>query len=206
MPSPRSLGVAKTLTLLGFLVLLSSTYYLRGEVLTLNKIRFSADVARAQHELERLKKEYPYEKDRYQVAMNNYQLQMKHYQEMMALYKADYDAYVQRIKDDYGPPQLPKKPQPPQPPEYKQKLSEINAQFRARKHRYFEVTSALNWVALVAAMCLAGGLLYLVLFDPSGGRLMYFLALVLSFVFLIGPSFHSIISAVVAWLKAPGVY
>ena len=53
---------------------------------------------------------------------------------------------------------------------------------------------------------LVGGLLCLILFDTANGRLIYFVTLVLSFVFLIGPSFHSIMSAIVGFLQAPGVH
>jgi hypothetical protein len=206
MGNPRCIGLAKILSMVGLLVLLSSTYYLRSEVLTLNKIGFSADQARADYEQEQLKENFPYEKDRYEVAKQNYETQMEHYREMLQLYRSDYDAYVQRIEDKYKPPQLPAKPQPPRPPEYTQKLMQINAEFRGRKHHYFEATGALNWVALGAAICLVGGLLYLIMFDAAQGRLIYFATLVLSFVFMIGPSFHSIMSAIVGFMKAPGVY
>ena len=206
MSETRGIGTAKVLSVVGFLVLLASTYYLRSEVLTLNKIHFSGDETRAKYDLAQLKKDYPHEVERYQAATKNYGLQMKHYEEMLKLYQTDYGEYVKRIKDAYRPPQLPYKPKPPRPPEYTQKLSEINAEFRARKHHYFEVTGVLNWVALAAAVCLVGGLLYLIMFDVAGARLFYFLTLLLSFVFMIGPSFHSIISAVVGFLQAPGVY
>ena len=206
MSSPRCLGLAKVSAILGFLVLLCSTYYLRSQVLTLNKIGFSADQTRAEYEMAQLKENFPNEQQRYEVAKKNYELQTKHYEEMLALYQTDYDAYVKRIKDEYRPPQLPNKPQPPRPPEYTQKLSEINAEFRAHKYHYFEATSVLNWVALAAALCLVGGLLYLIMFDMANGRLVYFFALVLSFVFMIGPAFHSILSAIVGFLEAPGVH
>jgi len=204
--SGKSIGLAKVIAITGFLVLLTTTYYLRTEVLTLNKIRFSADETRAEYEIEELEKNYPDEVERHKVALKNFDLQMKHYQEMLELYQTDYDAYVQRIKDEYVPPQLPHRPSPPRPPEYTKKLVEINAQFRARKHHYFKVTSGMNWVAWLAAIGLAGGLLYLIMFDAGGPRLIYFITLVLSFVFMIGPSFHSIISAIVGFLEAPGVY
>jgi len=260
MSSPRCLCSAKVAAILGFLVLLSSTYFLRTEVLKLNEIRFSSDETRAKHELAQLKKDHPYEKERYEVAMKNhelkqvrdkekyetatqnyahnlerrkqrhkaaqvnYELQEKHYQKMLELYLKDYEGYVQALKDKYRPPQLPAeptppemppepsppqmpvRPKPPRSPEYTQQLSEIDAQFRAQKHHYFQVTSALNWVAMAGALCLVGGLLYLLMFDTANGRLFYFLTLVLSFVFLIGPSFHSIMSAIVGFLHAPGVY
>ncbi len=206
MGNSRCIGLAKVVSVVGFLVLLCSTYFLRSEVLTLNAIRFSADETRAKYDLQRLKKDYPHEVERHEVAVKNYELQMKYYQEMLGLYNTDYDVYVKRIKDEYRPPKLPNRPQPPRPPEYTQKLSEIDANFRAQKHHYFQVTSVLNWVAMGAAICLVGGLLYLIMLDTVGGRLIYLATLLLSFVFMIGPSFHSIISAVVGFLKAPGVY
>lgn len=200
------IGLAKLASIVGFLVLLSSTYYLRSEVLTLNKIRFSADEARASYEMQQLKENYPDEIQRHQVAMKNYELQMEHYREMLELYQTDYEAYVQRLEDEYVPPKLPSQPSPPRPPEYTQKLSEIDAEFRAQRHHYFELTSILNWIAWAAAISLVCGLLCLILFDAAGNRLLYFATLVLSFVFMIGPSFHSIISAIVGFLKAPGAY
>ena len=56
---PRDIAVAKLGALLGFLVLLSTSYHLRTEVLALNRIRFSADDARADYELKRLQETYP---------------------------------------------------------------------------------------------------------------------------------------------------
>lgn len=206
MCSRICLAAAKVVALAGFLVLLSSTYYLRTEVLKLNEIGFSSDQARAEYEQEQLKADFPHEVEQYEVAKQNYKLQMEHYQQMLDLYKTDYDAYAQRLKDEYQPPQLPNRPQPPRPPEFTQQLSEINAEFRTQKHHYFDVTSKLNWVAWAAATCLVGGLLCLILFETGNGRLIYFATLVLSFTFMIGPSFHSILSAIVGFLKAPGVY
>jgi len=232
MSHPRLIVPAKLLSILGFVALLCSTYFLRSEVLKLNRIGFSADQTRAEHELEQVERNYPYEQERYEVARanhqkqlealerryeadkKNYELKRRHYDEMLALYETDYEAYVRRLRDEYKPPELPAMPSPPQkpvrpqapqPPEYRQKLMEINAEFRAQKYRYFATTEVLNWVALAAALCLVGGLLYLIMFD-LGGRLFYFLTLVLSFVFLIGPSFHSILSAIVGFMEAPRVF
>jgi len=41
---------------------------------------------------------------------------------------------------------------------------------------------------------------------PLTTPFLYFALLVMSFVFMIGPSFHSIISAIVGFLEPPGVY
>ena len=205
MSNPRRLATAKVVAIVGFLVLLSSTYYLRSEVLTLNKINFSADHARAEYEQKQLEDDFPHEQERFKVAKENYELQMGHYEEMLKLYQTDKARYLRMLNAGYQPPQLPNKPKPPRPPEYTRKLMGINKDFRAQKHHYFEATSVLNWAALAAALCLVGGLLYLIMFETNG-RLIYFATLVLSFVFMIGPSFHSIMSAIVGFLEAPRMY
>ena len=206
MTSPRRIVLAKTSSIVGFLALLSTTYYLRSEVLELSRIRFSADDARARHELERMKQAYPERLERLRVETKNYELQLEHYKEMLELYQKDYDAYAQRLKDKYQPPQLPVRPQPPDAPDFQETLAQINADFRARRYHYFRVTGALNGVAWAAAMALVGGLLYLLLFDLEGQRWLYGVLLVLSFVFLIGPSFHSILSAIIGFLAAPSAF
>ena len=206
MESIRCTGPAKLVAIVSFLALLSTTYYLRTEVLTLNEIGFSADEARANYEMQQIEKDHPREVERHKVAVKNYGLQMEHYQEMLDLYESDYEAYAKRLKDEYEPPQLPYQPSPPKPPEYTRSLSKINAQFRAQKHHYFEATSSLNWVAWIAAVGLVGGLLWLIMFDTAGSRLVYLMTLVLSFVFMIGPSFHSILSAIVGFLEAPSIH
>jgi|TARA_B110001454_G_C12413987_1_gene306441 hypothetical protein len=57
--------------------------------------------------------------------------------------------------------------------------------------------------ACIAALSLVGGLLYLLMFDVEGKRIFYIIILVLSFVFMTGPSCHSIMSAVAGFLQAP---
>lgn len=202
---PRSVGIAKLSALLGFLVLLSTSYYLRTEVLELNRIRFSADEARAEYELKRLQETYPERTERHQVELKNYELQMEHYEKLSELYRKDLVKYLETVKDQPQPPQVPIRPQPPEPPEVQEKLSRINLEFRTRKALYFVTTSRLNGVAWVAALGLTGGLLYLLLFDRAGPRLIYLAVLLLSFVFLIGPSFHSILTTIIGFLEAPRV-
>ncbi|NLS96101.1 MAG: hypothetical protein GXX96_28515 [Planctomycetaceae bacterium] len=206
MSHPRCIGLAKITACLGFLVLLSTTYWLRTEVLALNELRFSADETRAQHELTAYEDAFPHEEERYQVELKNYELEIEHFKTMFALYESDYEEYARRLEDKFEPPQMPVRPEPPRAPEYAKKLHEINTRFRARKHHYFEMTSRLNWVAWIAATALVGGLLYLIMFDSAGGRIIYFAVLVMSFMFMIGPSFHSIISAIVGFLEPPSVY
>jgi len=208
MPGPRDIVIAKVSCLIGFLVLLSSTYYLRTEVLALNRIRFSADEARADFELKRLQESYPDRIERYQVELKNHEIQVEHYEKLTELYRKDLVKYLEMTQEQPQPqpPQMPVRPQPPEPPEVQERLRRINLEFRTRKAQYFVTTSRLNWVAWAAALALAGGLLYLLMFDREGGRLIYLAILVLSFVFLIGPSFHSILSAIVGFLEAPRIY
>ena len=206
MGGNRSLAAAKLVAMAGFLVLLSSTYYLRREVLALNQIRFAADQARAENRLKELAESFPEAVDRYQVQVANYELQKEHYEEMLALYRTDYEEYARRIKEKYQPPQLPAEPSKPVQPEVSRKLHELNAEFIARKHQYFQASTTLNGIAWVAAIALVGGLLYLLFFDMTGNRWIYLVALSLSFVFMIGPSFHSIMTAIIGFLEPPSIY
>jgi hypothetical protein len=204
--SSRNISIVKLLTIAGFLVLLFSTYYLRSEVVSLNEIRLRADDTRARYNLQQRRESHDDRVDAYQASLKHYEIQQQYYRDMLDLFQNDYDAYVQRVKDKYKPPSLPSEPQPPTDPEVEDELYEINAEFRARRYRYFKKLSALNWVACGAALVLAGGLLVLLMFDERGNRVFYVVILVLSFVFMIGPSFHSILSAIVGFLEAPRLY
>ena len=104
------------------------------------------------------------------------------------------------------PPQLPWKPSKPVSPELSDQLGKINAEFRAQQYHYFDSTSRLNWGTCVSALVLVGGLLFLTMFETGNQRFLYLVVLVLSFVFMIGPSFHSIMSAIVGFLSAPQAY
>ncbi|MDZ7620214.1 MAG: hypothetical protein U1E05_24705 [Patescibacteria group bacterium] len=202
----KALSVIKCVTIVAFMVTLSATYYLRGEVLKLNKIRFSSENVRAEESLREMKESYPIRVAEHEVHAKNYELEMEHYQEMLNLYRTDYEEYVKRLKDEYRPPQLPQKPQKPRSPELSDQLAQINAEFRAQQFHYFDSTSVLNWVCCASALVLVGGLLSLIMFDTGSVRAFYMAVLILSFVFMIGPSFHSIMSAIVGFLHAPSVY
>ena len=204
--SSLTLVGAKVASIIGFLTLVASTYYLRGEVLALSQIRFSADEVRAQYQLDEMKASFPDMEEQHEAALEQYELQMEHYREMLDLYRADYDAYVQRIGDEYQPPQMPYPPTKPRPPEIAEQLHEIDTAFRIRKNTYFERTSLLNWVAGAAALLLVGGLTWLLMFDKESPRWHYLAALGLSFIFLIGPSFHSILTGIIGFMENPGVY
>ena len=202
----KTLVVVKCVTITAFMVTLCTTYYLRSEVLKLNKIRFSSENVRAEENLRDRKESYPVRMAEYEVQMKNYELQMEHYEEMLELYRTDYNEYVKRLKDHYKPPQLPHKPQKPKSPDLSDQLAKINAEFRAQQFHYFDSTSRLNWVCCASALVLVGGLLSLIMFEAGNQRILYLVVLVLSFVFMIGPSFHSIMSAIVGFLRAPPVY
>jgi hypothetical protein len=198
--------IVRLVTIAAFMVTLSATYYLRSEVLTLNKIRFSADNVRAEETLREMTESHPVRLAEYEVKMQHYELQMGHYNQMLELYRTDYDEYVKRIKDKFVPPQLPWKPSKPASPELGDQLGKINAEFRAQQYHYFDSTSRLNWVTCVSALLLVGGLLFLTMFETGNQRFLYLVVLILSFVFMIGPSFHSIMSAIVGFLHAPAAY
>ncbi|MDA7681854.1 hypothetical protein N8603_05655 [Verrucomicrobiales bacterium] len=82
-------------------------------------------------------------------------------------------------------------------------MRKIGIEFRDQQFKYFSSTSKLNWVSCLAALSLVGGLLYLLMFDLEGKRIFYLVLIVLSFVFMIGPSFHSLMSALAGFLQAP---
>ena len=46
----------------------------------------------------------------------------------------------------------------------------------------------------------------LLMFDVNGQRWHYLVALVISFVFLIGPAFHSIMTGIIGFLEEPGIF
>src|SRR5829696_3300272 len=99
MPGTRGNAAAKLCVLLGFLVLLSSSYYLRTEVLALNRIRFSADEARADYELKRLQVTYPERVERHQVELKNHAPLVEHYEKLSEVYRKDIVKYLELTKD-----------------------------------------------------------------------------------------------------------
>jgi hypothetical protein len=205
MSDKKPIIVAKVAALLGFLTLLLCTYYLRNEVLALSHIKFSADEVRAEHQLKQLRESYPDRVREYEAATKHYELQSEHYRKMLDLYHNNYDEYVKRIEDKYNPPPPPNPPVQPDAPEVSERLFQINTDFRTRKNQYFERSSRLNWVACMAALVLVGGLVFLLMFDTDGQRWHYLVALVVSFVFLIGPAFHSILTGIIGFLEEPPV-
>ena len=199
----NSIKLAKFITIISFLVLLFSTYFLRSKVLELNTIRMSSQNVMAEEAEKNLSESLPDRTKEYQNSLKQYEIKKKHYDEMLDLYESDYEEYVKRIKDKFVPPSMPRSPSKPVSPELSDEMQKIAIEFRKKQSHYFESTSRLNWVSCVAALALVGGLLYLLLFDLEGKRLFYVVLLVLSFIFMIGPSFHSIMSALAGFLQAP---
>ena len=198
-----SIKIAKFITIISFLVLLFSTYFLRSKVLELNIIRMSSQNVMAEENEKSLNDSLPQRTKEYENKLKQYEIQKKHYDEMLDLYQSDYEEYVKRIKDKFVPPRMPPNPVKPLSPEISDEMQKISIEFRKKQSHYFESTSKMNWVSCVAALTLVGGLLYLLLFDLQGKRLFYMVLLVLSFIFMIGPSFHSLMSALAGFLQAP---
>ena len=198
-----SIKIAKFITIISFLVLLFSTYFLRSKVLELNTIRMSSQNVMAEETEKNLNNSLPQRTKEYENKLKQYEIQKKHYDEMLDLYQSDYEEYVKRIKDKFVPPRMPPNPVKPLSPEISDEMQKISIEFRKKQSHYFESTGKMNWVSCVAALTLVGGLLYLLLFDLQGKRLFYMVLLVLSFIFMIGPSFHSLMSALAGFLQAP---
>lgn len=206
MSAERRIVAAKILSIGGFLVLLLITYWLRSEVLSLSRIHFSADQKKVELEQIRNKESFPDRQKQYEVSLKNYDIQMKHYEKMMAVYEKDLDEYAELTQNQLEPPQFPIRPSPPIDPEVQDQFRNIQTEFVLRRHHYFVVSEYGNMLAGAAALSLVGGLLYLLMFDLNSNRLFYFMTLVLSFIFLIGPSLQSVMSAVIGLMHAPHIY
>ena len=206
MSGERRIVAAKLLAISGFLVLLVITYWLRSEVLGLSRIHFSADEKKVELERQRNRESFPDRQKQYEVGLKNYDIQSKHYEKMMAVYEKDLDEYANLTKNQLQPPQLPSRPAPPSAPEVEDQFRSIQTEFVLRRYRYFVVSEYGNAIACFAALSLVGGLLYLLMFDLNSNRLFYFMILVLSFVFLIGPSLQSVMSAIVGLMHGPHGY
>ena len=202
----KSLVAVKYVAIAAFVVTLFTTYYLRSEVLKLSKIRFSAEQLKAEDSQRERKQSYPDRSAEYQAQTKHYEIEQEHYRKMLDLYRNDYSEYVKRVNDQYRPPNLPPKPQKPQSPELSDGLANINMEFKTQQYHYFDSTSQLNWVCCVSALLLVASLLFLIMFETGGQRVLYLVVLVLSFVFMIGPAFHSIMSAIVGFLEAPRIF
>jgi len=199
----KNIKFAKSVTIISFLALLFSTYYLRSQVLKLNTIRMSSQNIMTEQARKDLSESLPVRQKEYEAKLGQYEIENKHYEEMLDLYKSDYEEYVKRLKDNFVPPRMPRSPVKPVSPELSDEMQKIGIEFREQQSNYFNSTSKLNWISCLAALSLVGGLLYLLMFDPEGKKIFYLVLLVMSFVFMIGPSFHSLMSALAGFLQAP---
>lgn len=199
----KNIKFAKSVTIISFLALLFSTYYLRSQVLKLNTIRMSSQNIMTEQARKDLSESLPVRQKEYEAKLGQYEIENKHYEEMLDLYKSDYEEYVKRLKDKFVPPRMPRSPVKPISPELSDEMQKIGIEFREQQSNYFNSTSKLNWISCLAALSLVGGLLYLLMFDPEGKKIFYLVLLVMSFVFMIGPSFHSLMSALAGFLQAP---
>ncbi|MGP1309976.1 MAG: hypothetical protein ACTS27_07255 [Phycisphaerales bacterium] len=195
---PKTLKAAKTIALACFLVLLACTYLLRTQVLHLNEIRLSADQARAEAGLTAFLEGYDARKRAYDA-------ERAIYERDMALFTEDMDAYLQEQADRRmsGRFLAPQPPREPQAPEVTRELARINAEFRDARHSYFVFAGRLNILASIAGLGLVGSLVYLLMNDPTTSKWVYLGVLSLAFVFLIGPSFHTVLSSIVSALRPP---
>lgn len=206
MSPEKQIVAAKTCALVGFLTLIVISYWLRSEALGLSRIHFSADEKKMEFEGERTKASFPERQKQYEVSLKNHDLEVKHYEKLMEVYQRDLEAYAELTKNQLHPPLLPQHPDPPRSPEVEDQFRSIQAQFVQRKYRFFVISEYGNWGACLGALLLAGGLMYLLMFDVNSNRLYYFLALVFSFVFLIGPALQSVITTFIGLMHGPSLY
>ncbi|MCB9796397.1 MAG: hypothetical protein H6741_27185 [Alphaproteobacteria bacterium] len=199
----RLLNLARLSSLLGILTLLVSSYVLRSEVITLSAMHLDADAVRARGNLDAHEESYADRVAVFEMQQAHYEVQLQHYRDMLALYESDYDAYVLRLEDAFVPPPMPERPTPPRSPSVEAELYEINTAFRERRAEYFHRLAGLNVVAAGAALATVGGLVFLLLFDDRGRWWIYLALLSVSFVFLIGPAFHAMLTGLIGALHAP---
>ena len=167
----KNIKFAKSVTIISFLALLFSTYYLRSQVLKLNTIRMSSQNIMTEQARKDLSESLPVRQKEYEAKLGQYEIENKHYEEMLDLYKSDYEEYVKRLKDKFVPPMMPRSPVKPVSPELSDEMQKIGIEFREQQSNYFNSTSKLNWISCLAALTLVGGLLYLLMFDPEGKKI-----------------------------------
>ena len=133
MSGERAISAAKLISIVGFLVLVMVTYWLRSEVLALSRIHFSADQKRNELEQKRVRESFPDRQKQYELAMKNYEIQQAHYQKMMDLYQKDLEQYASLTKDNLQPPTMPGRPSLPNEPEVEDQFRAIQSEFQNRR-------------------------------------------------------------------------
>ncbi|MBX3353442.1 MAG: hypothetical protein KF684_10975 [Phycisphaeraceae bacterium] len=194
----RSLKIPKTIALVCFLILVACTYTVRGKVIELNEVRLSSDHARAEAGMEAFLGSYEARRAAYDAERAVYERDMRLFNENLEEFLRE-----QSERRMSGMSRAPQMPMPPQTPEVTSELARINAEFRAARHEYFKMARWLNLVAGLASLGLVGSLVYLAMTDRETGRWVYLGVLSVAFVFLIGPSFHTVLSSIVSALKPP---
>lgn len=192
----RSLKVPKTIALACFLVLVACTYTVRSRVVTLNEMRLSADQTRAEAGLEAFLAGS-------EARRAAYEAQRTAYERDMEWFTRDYEGFMDAQREQMMAPRAPRPPLPPLSPDAARTLAEANASFRAARREYFAFAFYVNIASGLAALGLVGSLVYLAMNDPAGGRWVYLGVLSVAFVFLIGPSFHTVLSSIVSAMNAP---
>ena len=201
----KAIIASKAVVIICMACLLLTTYMLRSQVLSLiNSIIDGEDIVEVEL-MDRFEASEPDRKAAYEAALGRYEIQMKRYRELLNLYQKDPEAYARQTREGrpVGAPPVPFKPEPPQTPEVQQQLAETNAEFRQTRQRYFKNAKRLNMFVGLCAIGLIGGLLFLIMFDPEKSRLAYLVVLVVSFVFVIGPALHSVVSLMAYGLQPP---
>ncbi len=103
----RAIAATKVTALVGFLTLLGSSYVLRSEVIALSTLHLQADAVRARNSVEQNRESHADRVAVFELEQSHYGVQLQHYRDMLALFEADYPAYVQRLEDEFRPPELP---------------------------------------------------------------------------------------------------
>ncbi len=203
----KSITAARVITIIAMMFLIATTYYLRSGILAMVNHQIDAQSATAQERLDNFADTAEFRQAEYEAGISRFDVAMSKYKELIELYASDFDAYQIKIGEEANtmPPPLPHRPYRPRKPEVADELAKINEAFRAERESYFSTARALNPVVALAAVALVGSLLYLILFDTNNARILYVILLTLSFIFIIGPAFHSILS-IAAYNLRPPVY
>ena len=198
------LAIAKPLVVFSFVTTLFATYFMRSEMLSLNKLRYAAEKMNAEFAVKEAEESFPQKLQRHEVELKNYRLQIENFEKQLKLYQTDYEAYVRTNKSgSVQPPKLPFFPDKPRPPSYRQEILQLQSQFRGQQLDYYSKSQTMNWILCASAMLLTGSLVFLILFETGAQKIAYLAVLVVSFVFMIGPSFHSILTALIGILEPP---
>lgn len=201
---PAWLKAVRWITVSGFVILLFTVYILRAQVVEITAMKYRVEDESRKVSDRRYEENFELRKKDYELQKQAYQMRVAHYNKMVKRFQEDYDTYrKERHPEAPIPPRL---PEPPSNPEEQKKVRELTTEFIAHRFGFYTTLYILCFVNLLGAAMLVGGIVTLILFERPKGRLAWLGLLVLSFVFLIGPAFHTILSALVGWLKIAPAY